>query len=184
MTQVVESTALRDHLVLTLETGWKLIATMTEHPYQTGFPDLGLSSIGEHYRHHLDHVELFIEGLEAGCIDYDKRRRDPRVASQVAVALEKTRRLIEALQALPADVLDEPIQVYQRSHVDDPRHLCTSTVARELLFLNSHAIHHYAIMTIATRLHGLKCGETIGVMPSTLVDRPKRSDEPALSQAK
>jgi hypothetical protein len=46
--------------------------------------------------------------------------------------------------------------------------LCASTVARELQFLLSHTVHHYALIALILRLQGFEPGEEFGVAPSTL----------------
>jgi uncharacterized damage-inducible protein DinB len=43
-----------------------------------------------------------------------------------------------------------------------------STVARELQFLLSHTVHHYALVAIRLRLAGREPAAGFGVSPSTL----------------
>ena len=43
-----------------------------------------------------------------------------------------------------------------------------STVERELQVLLSHTVHHYALIAVALRLHGLEVDPEFGVAPSTL----------------
>ena len=51
---------------------------------------------------------------------------------------------------------------------DPEKAWCGSTVARELRFLVSHTVHHYALIAMVLRGHGLDPGEEFGVAPSTL----------------
>ncbi len=44
----------------------------------------------------------------------------------------------------------------------------TSSVERELQFLRSHTVHHFALIAVILRLSGLEPGEEFGVAPSTL----------------
>ena len=44
----------------------------------------------------------------------------------------------------------------------------TTSVLRELEFLLSHTIHHYALVAVMARIQGCEPGPTFGVAPSTL----------------
>jgi hypothetical protein len=43
-----------------------------------------------------------------------------------------------------------------------------SSIGRELQFLLSHTIHHYALIALALRLQGYEPSAEFGVAPSTL----------------
>jgi hypothetical protein len=45
---------------------------------------------------------------------------------------------------------------------------CSSSVVRELEFLQSHTVHHYSLIAILLRLQGIEPEEDFGVAPSTL----------------
>jgi hypothetical protein len=66
------------------------------------------------------------------------------------------------------------------THVEeDTSCWCRSTVARELQFLLSHTIHHYALIALVLRLQGFTTGEEFGVNPSTLRHWRGRREEAA-----
>jgi uncharacterized damage-inducible protein DinB len=44
-------------------------------------------------------------------------------------------------------------------------------VGRELQFLASHTLHHYALIAALLRLQGVEPGEEFGVAPGTLEHR-------------
>jgi hypothetical protein len=46
-----------------------------------------------------------------------------------------------------------------------------STAARELQFLVSHTVHHYALIAFILRANGIDPGADFGVAPSTLAHR-------------
>ena len=177
---------LRWHVIATMKDGARLIGDLDDTQFVTDFPSLKMASIGEHYRHHLEHVDLFLRGAQAGLIDYDNRRRDASIATSVELAVKETHRLIDELEAMPSSLSETALRVMQSSHIDGQRPLVMSNLARELLFLNSHAVHHYAIISIALRLCGQNCDPTLGVMPSTLHhrdqhDRKTRDSPPRLA---
>ncbi len=167
----------RDHLLKTMKDGAQLLTELSDRSYRSGFPSLEISAIGEHYRHHLDHIRLFIDGLDERVIDYDQRRRDQDVARDRVRAIEETSELMDALQQIPERQLDGELEVLQCSAKGFERAAVTSTPARELLFLNSHAVHHFAIINIAAGLHGLDVACDIGVAPSTL---SYRNEQPGI----
>jgi hypothetical protein len=43
-----------------------------------------------------------------------------------------------------------------------------SSVRRELQALSSHTIHHFALMAVTLRAHGLEVDPAFGMSPSTL----------------
>jgi hypothetical protein len=43
-----------------------------------------------------------------------------------------------------------------------------STISRELQALSSHTIHHFALIAVILRLHGIFLDPEFGVSPSTL----------------
>jgi hypothetical protein len=45
---------------------------------------------------------------------------------------------------------------------------CRSSVSRELQFLLSHTVHHYALIAMTLRAAGVELDEELGVAPSTL----------------
>ncbi len=127
------------------------------------------SSIGAHYRHILDHFLCLIEGLWDGEINYDQRGRSREIETSIQAARIATNNLIEALAAIPRDVLKQECTVIYSIGYDNNEALPVgSVVARELMFCVGHAIHHYAIMKLlcSTRSVALPC--EFGIAPSTL----------------
>jgi hypothetical protein len=47
-------------------------------------------------------------------------------------------------------------------------HWNRTTLKRELRFLVSHTIHHYALIAVILKLQGFDCGPDFGVAPSTI----------------
>ena len=147
-----------------------LVGRLCDEDYtRQGQPAYG-SGIGSHLRHCLDHYSNFLAGLSAGRVDYDARARDPRIEQDRTHALSVLTNLIAGLQQLAATDGDRVIQVKMDCGDDaDPTSWWTgSTVRRELQFLISHTVHHYALIAMILRLHKLDPGVGFGVAPSTL----------------
>ncbi len=128
----------------------------------------GRSAVGVHLRHALDFYALFLDGINDGRIDYDRRARDKRVEQSRDVALERIDELIAHLRALTD--LDRAIRV-KVDIGDDPANTgnySASSVRRELQSLVGHTIHHFALITYVLRAQGIETDPEFGVAPSTL----------------
>ncbi|HTO72594.1 MAG TPA: DinB family protein [Gemmatimonadales bacterium] len=133
-------------------------------------PSSGTGSVGAHFRHVLEHYSSFFAGLATGRIDYDARARDASLESDPALAAAALEQIIEQLQRCPPALAGQPLQVnvavatsgHGRPQWSD------STVARELAFLLSHTVHHYALIALHARQRGIELGEEFGVAPSTI----------------
>lgn len=137
----------------------------------------GQASTGAHMRHVLDCYRCFLRGLEpvqvptaAAPVNYDDRERDPKVETDGAYASNVIRQLIAALERLKPSDLDRSlrVQVDAAAWNQDDAIWSSSSVGRELQFLLSHTVHHYAIMSLILRAEGFDPGAEFGVAPSTL----------------
>lgn len=153
-----------------LEQALALVGRLRDEDYTRHAQPAYGSGIGSHLRHCLDHYLNFFSGLAAGRIDYDARARDPRIEQQRSHALAVMKELLAQLQALAGQDGDRAIQVKMDcGDQQDPNSWWTgSTVRRELQFLISHTVHHYALIAMILRLQNLDPGAGFGVAPSTL----------------
>jgi hypothetical protein len=156
--------------VRVLEQGLALIERLDERLYAE---TLGLpvrSGVGEHLRHCLDFYQSFLAGVASGRVDYNRRERDALVGRDPAFAATKLRIVISELRRLPAGV-EAGVLVSLEDEAgasSEPPRWCGSTVSRELQFLLSHTVHHYALVALMLRLRGFEPGEEFGVASSTL----------------
>lgn len=157
-------TAIRAN-VAAIQQGIDLLGAITPEIYQQRLPLCYNAAIGGHVRHIIEHYQAFLRGLEEGEIDYEKRVRDPLVENDVSYAsglLEAiAHRLLEWAPRLPNRLLHYCAETTEG--------IASSTSAlRELEFLLSHTIHHYALVAVMARLQGHEPAPTFGVAPSTL----------------
>lgn len=162
--------ALCEPNVIALEQGLSILGRLDAERYRAAPIGLAPSGVGRHLRHVYDYYQCFLHGLDSGHLDYDRRERDERFERDPAYAAERLRELIERLGRLPGDLHDRALQV--RMDVE-PEALasarwCRSTIGRELRFLASHTIHHFALIDLLLRAQGFECGAGFGVAPSTL----------------
>lgn len=122
------------------------------------------STIGDHIRHMLDHYLALRKGLSSGCIDYESRDRDPEIGSDPEAARRAVDSMLEFLETL-GNQDDMAVKVVS-DNGEDP--LTQSTLSRELNFLLSHTVHHFALIAMICGSRKQSLPEGFGVAPSTL----------------
>ena len=156
--------------ILALRQGLELFERLGPERYAAPPGDLAASGVGGHFRHVHDYYVCLLAGLAEGRVDYDRRPRDPRFEQELAYAAHATRECIGALERLCAEDAERELLVRADASPDEDENgsWCRSTLARELRFLFSHTIHHYALIRLLLRAAGEECEESFGVAPSTL----------------
>lgn len=125
--------------------------------------------VGPHFRHVLEHYSCFLAGLPARRIDYDARAREEAIETLRESARERIRELVGGLARLVPSILDEATEARLECGLGgEAEQWSVSTVRRELHFLLSHTIHHYALIGLLLERRGIDPGADFGVAPSTL----------------
>lgn len=148
-----------------LEQGVRLLGTLSDTDYVRRHEQCFNSSIGGHMRHAVEHYICFLDGLADGAVDYDSRKRDADVETRRAAAIDALADLAARVSALE---LDEAAPLQVRLDTGGASLWTASSVGRELQFLLSHTVHHYALITVLCKLHDLPTEPGFGVAPSTL----------------
>ncbi len=143
--------------------------------YGRSCPELFNSSIGGHFRHNMDHYLAFMDGFAAGSVDYDARERSQQVEEDPAFAAAALKKIISCLEGLSGEDLERSMMVRMDDGGDSI--WSSTTLLRELQFLLSHTIHHYAlVVSIATRFGQNEFPEGFGLAPSTLHYHSRKVD--------
>lgn len=130
------------------------------------------ASIGQHYRHVLEHFQSLIRGLSAREINYDARERNPRLQGEVTYASIATCDVLRALKRYCEETLARPCKVINSvGYGASNPSTFESNVSRELAYCIGHAIHHYAIVRLICHEIGVTVPAEFGVAPSTLKHR-------------
>ena len=156
--------------LIVLEQAVDALRLLDDITYATGGAAPGISAVGVHFRHVFDHYHAFLAGLDEGRIDYDARARQGPLETDRALGLATALGFITDLERLPASLGARRIEVTVRSvagHSEEPD-WSESTVKRELQFLVSHTVHHYALIKELLRRAGVELSDNFGVAPSTL----------------
>ena len=151
-----------------LRQGLALLAELDDRTFAAVVPAPYSASIGQHYRHVLDHFLCLEAGLATGEINYDNRDRNPRLETDIEYARATTDRLIRVFNDCDSELLSQGCVVrYSVAYGDGPSFL-PSIIVRELAFCVGHAVHHYAIVRLLCDSVGVGVLPEFGIAPSTL----------------
>jgi len=102
----------------------------------------------------------------------------PNWTANILIIAASLNVVVELIQAtddilLKFDLVDDlnrqlRIKMAISADVKENTPLSDSTVRRELQYLQSHTIHHFALISMILRLQGLRPADDFGVAPSTL----------------
>src|SRR6201981_1592615 len=127
------------------------------------------ASVGQHYRHVLDHCQSLIRGQRAEEINYDARERNQRLQSEVTYASIATCDVLRALKKYTNETLARDCKVITTVGYSASQPTCLeSNVSRELAYCVGHAIHHFAILRLICHEIDITVPAEFGVAPSTL----------------
>jgi hypothetical protein len=127
--------------------------------------------VGAHVRHVVEHYEALVRGLPLGVVDYDGRPRDRQLEASPGLAQDRLLGLRQVLGQWTTDMLDRPVQVLGQGGVTgDFDFSVASSVGRELAFLASHAVHHFALLAAHLQRHGLAVPAHFGKAPGTVAN--------------
>jgi uncharacterized damage-inducible protein DinB len=159
--------------LIALRQAVEVLSRLDDETYATGGAASGVSPVGVHFRHVFDHYQAFLAGLGTDAIDYDARQRQVPLETDRARAIAAAHGFMTDLGRLPADLVDRPVRITLRSVAgnDGAPDWSQSTLKRELQFLVSHSVHHYALIKELLRRSGVETGEEFGVAPSTIAAR-------------
>lgn len=125
--------------------------------------------IGPHLRHVIEHYEALTQQVRKLSVDYDSRARDRAPEQDPVVARARIVSLQAQLQSLDVDAASGSIAIHLRGGLaGEDNFVSFSTLARELLFVASHAVHHYALIQMHCKAQGIFLGEDFGKAPATV----------------
>jgi uncharacterized damage-inducible protein DinB len=141
------------------------LVKLTRHQY-TAEPGAGLSPIGTHIRHIVDHFWALQCGLESQYVDYNRRHRGTRIETDPDMATQA----LLALRTWVLSITRQPVTftvVSETSISREQTAQTTSTLERELIYLINHTVHHIAYTTLLARSLNIDIPEHFGLAPAT-----------------
>lgn len=126
------------------------------------------NSIGGHIRHIIEHYDALVF-RNSSQINYDLRKRDELLESSPTEAVERIEKLVKQLNEYTILEIEESIEVSCVGGSNGEYLFSSqSTVGRELFFLNSHCVHHLAIIKPICKQFEIPLDEHFGYAPSTI----------------
>jgi hypothetical protein len=154
----------------------QLIDQLNENDYSTSLDILSGSSVGKHVRHIIEFYGCLLVGIETGTVNYDKRSRN---------------RIVETDPDFTVQVLSDMLMRFRQMRFDKSLRLLIdlsttesvseirTTYFRELAYNLEHAIHHMAIIKIATKVafKHVHVDDNFGVAYSTINYQQQQSEK-------
>jgi hypothetical protein len=145
-----------------------LINKNSNEDYGKVFSPLFISSAGAHMRHIIDHYLALIAGLQSGKVDYDVRHRNAKLEQDPTLALEKLTQISCWLKSLSGSDLTRVLTLSTEISVHEQKVQSVPTsLARELVFTSSHAVHHYAMIAQIAQQQKMVLPSSFGIAPAT-----------------
>ncbi|MEP7363601.1 MAG: hypothetical protein ABI972_10130 [Acidobacteriota bacterium] len=172
----------RQAALIRMNVGWlrqalALLVTISDEEFASMPEGMAPHRVSGHLRHIIEFYECFLDGLVCSHVDYDSRQRDQSLERSRQVAMARIRSLIARLETEPVlmgdSILFVRVEDAASLGVRDP--FLMSSVARELMTLSSHTIHHFALIAMTLRGHGVPMDASFGVAPSTLAHKARRT---------
>ena len=155
------------------------LAAAHESPEQRPFAAV----VGPHLRHVIEHFEALLAPAEIGVVDYDRRPRDRAVERSPYIAARRIAALQARLAACAGMASDAPLKVRQQGGLEGEVDFeLDSSFGRELAFVASHAVHHFALLKSHCAANGIATDARFGQAPATLAHARTTSSTPAFDK--
>ena len=160
---------LKEHNLFFVNQAIELLQRLTNQEYATPSLLLNSGGIGPHIRHCIEHYQSFLDGLPLAKIDYDARKRDKKMETNIEYGIECLNDVYVRLERLET-IDSETLHVKMETNADEnePAVWMVSSVGREMMSLVSHTVHHFAIVALLLNGMNKAVPRGFGVAPSTL----------------
>lgn len=147
-----------------------VVSTLDDTVYADSPAGLRPHRAGRHLRHILDFYDSFLAGVESGAIDYEARGRDRQTEHDRQHAMERMRDIVRRLGTIVEVPQYEALVVRMETAGAEAglNPWMPSSISRELQTLSSHTIHHFALIAVTLKAHGVALDPDFGMAPSTL----------------
>ena len=160
--------SLMDDNIALLEQGDRLIEDLDDRSFIEAPVGLLQFGIATHFRHCLDVYDCFLRGIVSGLINYDARERELSCEFDRLAMRRRIARLIISLRELNGADVGAHCSVILEGKPGQEGLPSASSLGREIQFLLSHTVHHYALVAVILRAQGREIPPEFGVAPSSL----------------
>ncbi|MDU0352666.1 hypothetical protein RS130_00925 [Paraglaciecola aquimarina] len=155
-------------LLETVDQAKSFLLALDEKQYNTVIAPHFSSSAGAHMRHIIDHYLALKDGVASNVVNYNKRHRHSNIETSPQAALEAWQEIGAWLTDMALENADMSLTIVCETSVNQTQNSHSqSTLARELVFVSSHAIHHFSLLAVMSSIFGSKTNSQFGVAPST-----------------
>lgn len=139
-----------------------LAGQLSSDEYNAPCPELGGTTVGQHFRHIIEIFLCLLNNYETGSINYDKRERNKRIETDAPTAVKRINHIRENLEK-------ENKILSLEQNLNHTKLYIQSNYFRELLYNLEHAIHHQALIRVGLRrFKRLTINANFGVAHSTI----------------
>ncbi|MFN0050442.1 MAG: DinB family protein [Cytophagales bacterium] len=144
-----------------------LLDQLEADEYALPLPLLSNNSVGKHIRHVVEFYLCLLNGLKTGLVDYDARKRDLELESNLTYVKGTIDRVASQIVNITED---DEIKLRICPNTDGEFIDVKSTYFRELGYNIEHVIHHMALIKIAVKINfdDILLPENFGVAYSTI----------------
>jgi len=145
------------------------MAQLKQQEFTRPLPELMGKSIGKHIRHILEFHALLLQGLKTGVIAYEDRPHDPTLETDLAKAKDELNSISTRLGCLRIAEASIALRI-NYGEGEQEQITVESSFSRELAYNIEHAIHHIAMIKMASiqRFPHVALPKSFGVAKSTL----------------
>ncbi len=127
-----------------------------------------ISSAGSHIRHIIDHYLAINLSMSTGIIDYDIRHRGDNIETSPLLANQKIKDITLWIKEIKEHELNKTFTLSTEISIKNKKiQTVQTTLARELIFAGSHAVHHYAMITQISFAQKTQVDPNFGIAPAT-----------------
>jgi hypothetical protein len=143
----------------------QLLETISSEQYSSSSEILSGASIGQHVRHILEMFQCLDQGYVSGLVNYESRKRERRIETDIQYALDIMSEITSAL-ARP----DKSLKLEAGYHEAGGAVVQIDTnYQRELMYNLEHTVHHMALIRVGIHAFtDIQLPENFGVAASTI----------------
>jgi uncharacterized damage-inducible protein DinB len=151
-----------------IEQGQLYLNSTSKEDYTAIISPNFISSAGSHMRHIIDHYLALMSGVDNKLIDYDKRVRGSEIELSPVLAINKLNRVSDWIKSLTEEQLNQLITLKTEVSVTCKNvQKVQTSIGRELVFVSSHAVHHYAMIAQISFAQKSLLTPSFGLAPAT-----------------
>lgn len=161
-----------------LNQGIELLSNISNEQYAFNNGQYFKSGVGRHFRHIIEHY-LSLLNVNESKVNYDDRERDLKLETNREFTIQTLQDIVKSLSDFKTrtEELDTSIMVMSNEGIgEENTPWSSSSIRRELQFLISHTVHHYALIGLILKTIDVPVTEEFGIAPSTLKHEAKQKE--------